>query len=47
VNHRHRTFDRPPSRNKRELELAALRLVVLTGMLAVGAVILWPHLSSL
>jgi hypothetical protein len=48
VSHHHRTFDRPqPSRNKRELELAALRLVVLTGMLAAGAVILWPHLSSL
>jgi hypothetical protein len=38
-----RTLDRLPSRNKRELELAALRLVVLTGMLAVGAVILWSH----
>jgi hypothetical protein len=40
-----RTLDRRPARNKRELELAALRVVVLMGMLAVGAAILWSHVT--
>jgi hypothetical protein len=48
VTYNRRAHDRlPPTRNKRDLELAALRLMVLTGILVIVAILLWRHIAWL